>query len=84
MTNSTTISITFKDQEGIFFEVPSSTDENVIYDVHYFFNAVNDTNYVTPEEKEKSKWRCTCQGNWYGHKCKHIKACETLLAEVME
>ena len=63
MNSSNSISINFKDKEGIFFEVPSSTDNDVIYNVHYFFNAVNDEIYTTPEEKEKSKWICTCPGN---------------------
>ena len=63
--------IIFKDSEGIFFKVPSESEPDVVYDVHYYFN---DKDY---------DWICNCPGNWYGHKCKHIQNCETILEGIV-
>ena len=69
---SNSITLGWIDNIGVFFKVPSSTDKKIVYDVHYYFN------------DDKYDWICTCAGNWFGHKCKHIQACESLLNEVLE
>lgn len=66
------IRLGWMNEEGMFFKVPSTTDPTVNYTVHIWFN---DPNYT---------WICNCKGNYYGHKCKHIKVCESILAEVLE
>ena len=75
MNSSTTISINFKDKEGIFFEVPSSTDEKITYNVHCFYKT---------KETEEDDWICTCPGWHYRHNCKHIQACQNILSEAIE
>ena len=71
MTPSKPIRLGWMNEEGMFFKVPSTTTDDK-YTVHIWFN---DPDY---------KWICNCLGNKYGHKCKHIKRCENILAEVLE
>jgi len=59
------VTITFKDDEGVFFEVPSTSEDGVTYTVHVFFDGM--------------MWWCTCPGFWYRHKCKHVELCKGVL-----
>lgn len=71
MNSSPTISINFKDSEGVLFDVPSSTDENVSYVCHVWFDGMH--------------WYCNCPDHYYRkHDCKHIQACQNILSGAVE